>query len=1239
MTIEISLSGFSAKKLMAAATAAAILLGVPGPFAVSAAAQAFTAGAARSATAVSSIAGGASAVRPLSGSILAPMSAPALSVLNAPAVLAGAPSALIAAPAASAASFPAAAAAPSAANAPAVAAFPAASAAAAPAAALSSGRALAANLADAAKPGADGAKAATVLDSFYSGLASAAPCIFASLGRDSKNTSGLSPAAAPAGMPAPSAAPLPGPDTRFQVGRVHYAAMKVMGWIWKKWDDKLDHKWWTLNPLVGSAYIYFNEQALRLRVRDTSALLAPSASQPAPAAGEQKNHRSADGSNLDETRPGMAMAGTPFNQLIVPAGSQANANVDKMDPNPYVVSEKLQKRDRDADGNPIIKEAGILNNWAAGHIQFVIHDLLNHKRRPISENPMIFPIPAGHPMAAGGAKQAVLDRTETDPNLPKDYRGPAVHQNEETAAWDMSSIYGSSLERQLKVRSMKDGKLKIGADNRLLDDPEKPGAPLTGFNDNMTPLLAMLHTVWTIEHNHVADAVKAEHPDWNDERIFQMARLRVSALNARLHTTEWTRALLPNEILQSGMWEDWYGFVGKRVKNWVIRFSYRHPTAGRILGKLVRSEVVFGIPGTKTQHYGVNYNFVEEFPEVYRLHSLIRDSYKIQSLRKNPDGTVEAKLLASLKLEDANGFKTIGVLREFSGQDLAFSYGSESSGALTINNSPDALRALTTQDGRKIDLGAVDIIRARERLVDYRYVDFVKALGETPPATFEELTGDQATADKLRAVYKRVEDVDFNIGILAEKKPDAFALGNRQFKVFVLSAPARLKNDRFLSEQYDASIYGESGMEYIEHNNFGDVLARAWPGLRDADVEALENGYAPWAAPGTLLDRTAKEAATAQASAKNKIMNASFAAVAIAYLLSPLGLVGRATIVSLAIPFVAANLAVRQYASAQSQMAAAAAQAKDAPGDALIGSEAATKSARRGKLLGSIGAFTLLDVGGMIAFHLFAAHPIGALIIGATSVYFGTAALKAGRRYVEALDTQRVALKNTLTLGATARSAADLPGETAIQKRYWFLLGGKKSPVATLSDSYAALTKSGLPKWQAFTTAALSHLSFARKTQKNMTAAEKARWNPDLFDIYVPNIIDASGYSNTNVYSDGSNPVVKKGDVDMAEFERLFREFGMRDYLTAYDLTRIREANQYRDAQAGRGNWFSRLKGRLAAKRRADQLLQIFADKVVWEDELHGRHVPAITRERLLQVYQGPAQYQLMDERAAAQKK
>ena len=57
---------------------------------------------------------------------------------------------------------------------------------------------------------------------------------------------------------------------------------------------------------------------------------------------------------------------------------------------------------------------------------------------------------------------------------------------------------------------------KIEPTGLLPVDPET-GVHFSGFTDNWWIGLAMLHTLFTLEHNHICDLLARQHPTWNDD--------------------------------------------------------------------------------------------------------------------------------------------------------------------------------------------------------------------------------------------------------------------------------------------------------------------------------------------------------------------------------------------------------------------------------------------------------------------------------------------------------------------------------------------------------------------------------------------------------------------------------------------------------------------------------------------------------------------------------------------------
>lgn len=926
----------------------------------------------------------------------------------------------------------------------------------------------------------------------------------------------------------------------------------------------------------------------------------------------------------DRENPQMGQAGTRFGSNIPP--QKVRPDAENMTPSARDVG-KLRWRLLNEAGKTILKPALILNDLAGGWIQFQFHGFGgNTKREPVTENPHRLPRSENDPWPG---KEALVDRNSKDHTRVTDDGRPTI-LNERTHAWIQAQIYGTTVEEQAALRSFENGKMRLGADGRLPEDPKKPGIDQTGFNNNYNPQLSFLHWLWTVEHNAIADHYRKFNPGWDDETLFLMAAKANIGLMARTHTIQWTEDLLQHPTLQAGMHADWYGFLGPRLKDWMMRMQYRYPLFRKLTKWVTDSDTISGMPGSKWEHHDGPYQVPKQFRMVYRLHEMVLDEHEIM------DPTT-GRTLGRIGLIDFIQNNTRAQVERFGYDVLGFSFVRKSAGALVLHNLPRAMTEFKNQqDGTLTDIAERDIFRERSDGTG-TYNQFRKSLGEAPVTSFLELTGgDAALAAEIERVYEGdIEKVDAGIGILAEPKPAGFALGFTQFYQFVLNAPRRVKSNRHLTEFYTMEHYRPEGMAWIEHS--GGMLGVMARHLKDlpqgpaviAAMEGVTRAFAPWP-DAEHFPLRALEAATATSARvlKGDLRTSGLGTVAAtaavltgaASVTVGLGLVG-----ALAVPLVLFPKRMLAWRFLQKAWQSMHTDRRTQMFPTLYQGE---KWARTAASRGRLASLATVGAAGWLAWGLFAAHPVVAVL----TALVGVSALVnrgAAAHWLSEMVVAKVAIQGRLRQGvAVTTDAEHLPGKTALEKRYWFLKAPDSgAPVARLYTTYLALAEHGLSKPKAFMTALLSHLLFGPKTQRGLGLKGRRQagvlFSP--FAIYLPNLHQAQGYSNTRIF--------KAGEVDLAEFERMFDLYAPgRDYMTAYDFARMREGNRWRDADEGRGNAFSRLTGLFAAKRRAEQLLELYADRVVEEDK---KLVPAVSKDMLLRVYRGTAQEDIRKERAS----
>jgi len=247
--------------------------------------------------------------------------------------------------------------------------------------------------------------------------------------------------------------------------------------------------------------------------------------------------RTIDGSENNLAHPEWGKAGEPLRRAVPAAyGDGVAAPSGAARPNPRALSNAIL-----AQPEQLAESMGMSDMfWLWG--QFIDHDIdLTEVAHPVE--PLPIPIPAGDAWfdpGGTGTQEMAFERSAWDPGSGTGPGNPRQQVNNITTWIDASQVYGSDPVRAAALRRNDgSGKLKTSAGELLpFNTPGLPNAGGTGAdlflagdvrgNENL--LLSAMHTVWVREHNRLAQAISAQHPELSGDAIYEEARARVWAM-------------------------------------------------------------------------------------------------------------------------------------------------------------------------------------------------------------------------------------------------------------------------------------------------------------------------------------------------------------------------------------------------------------------------------------------------------------------------------------------------------------------------------------------------------------------------------------------------------------------------------------------------------------------------------------------------------------------------------------
>jgi peroxidase len=521
---------------------------------------------------------------------------------------------------------------------------------------------------------------------------------------------------------------------------------------------------------------------------------------PSPAPGGV-NFRSVDGSNNNLANSTMNQADTDFAR-VGPANFSDGFNAMTPAPNPRDISNiVVAQAGTGEDGPHLIDDNGIaLSGMMYAWGQFVDHDLDLEKGGTSKD--ISITVPAGDGFLPPGST-IPLTRVAIDPATGVAGH-PATAINTITGWLDGSQVYGSDAATAASLRTA-DGHMKTSAGDNLPIDPQSGMFMAGDVRAQENPDLTALQTLFVREHNYQVDQLHQEHPNWNGDKLYEMAKAITTAEMVNITYSEFLPHLLGNDAIKP-----YHGY---------------DPT--------------------------VDARITEEFEgAAYRFgHSIVSDEISATS---NIGAFTSEQTLAESFFEDPATFAATGadgLLRHLSG-DLANPLDT---------HLVDGLRNLLVDPPDGVDLAAINIQRGHDlglgTLNETR-----KALGLTPYATFADVSSDPETAAALEQAYGSVDAIDLWTGGLAEDHVPGTIIGSTFGKIIGDQFTALRDGDRYYFENQN---FDKQTLSEIKGTTLSDLI------LRDTDTTAMQSDafVATERHSGTLggVDPTGQEAAAGMA--------------------------------------------------------------------------------------------------------------------------------------------------------------------------------------------------------------------------------------------------------------------------------------------------------------------------------------------------------------------------------------
>lgn len=328
--------------------------------------------------------------------------------------------------------------------------------------------------------------------------------------------------------------------------------------------------------------------------------------------------------------------------------------------------------------------------------------------------------------------------------------------------------------------------------------------------DTVLPLLQeeSIFTMFRILSSQL-DELSALYPHLTSDEKYNVARLCIAAILAKIHTIEWTPTLTNNSFSTLSPCTNWVGLE----KTLSIFFQTSKPKCCNLPHPHWKR-----LPSMKTISVLIKLYTTHHIKWLRNFCCPPHTSFASRSdwnWRWDP-------VLQEISFRDARK-----IINETNvSQEFLHARAKTPARTLSLRNSPNTLNILAVPGLGKINLAEIQLQRDRERMIP-RYNDARRQLLLEPQSKLEYLTDDKEGQALLKSVYTDIEQVDFMVGWLVDKeRPERFALGVVPYRLFVIIASSRFYQEGFTDENYTPW-----GIKCIKRESFHSILVRNFPEL------------------------------------------------------------------------------------------------------------------------------------------------------------------------------------------------------------------------------------------------------------------------------------------------------------------------------------------------------------------------------------------------------------------------